>query len=60
MMSEQMSELTKRIEEYQERLCTVEGPKRSKADHDIIELSVLVLSLSRKIDNLVVDEETRG
>ena len=52
MMSEQMSELTKRIEEYQERLCTVEGVKRSKADHDIIELSVLVLSLSRKMDNL--------
>ena len=45
-----MSELTKQIEEYQARLCTVEGPKRSKADKDILKLTSFVRELSRKID----------
>jgi hypothetical protein len=60
MMSKQMSELSKQIQEFQARLCTVVALRRSKADHDIIELSGFVLNLSRKIDNLVNDEGTTG
>ena len=44
------SDLTKRIEALDYKLRKVEGVERTKSYHAVLDLSLLVLELSRKVD----------